>query len=107
MQITRADIEASRSRWYDTSILRPDGNVEYREKKEFGSRHAVFESRSFVGDVHTDRFNATDAPLGTIRHVSNYVEEKTGIPEPLTTLAIILGGAYLGYKSANWIRDNL
>lgn len=102
MQITRAGIEASRSRWYDTSILRSDGNVEYREKKEFGNRHAVFEGGSLVGDVHVDKFNATDVPIGTIRHVSNYIEEKTGIPEPLTTLAIILGGGYLVYKAANW-----
>lgn len=107
MKITRTDIETNRGRWYDTSIFSTSGNVEYREKKEFGNRHAVFEDRAFVGDVHVDKFNATDAPIGTIRHVSNYIEEKTGIPEPLTTLAIICGGVYLGYKSAKWANDNL
>ena len=105
--ISRDNIEESRYRWYDTSFLRVDGKTEYREKAEFGDRHAVFEDGYFTGDVHVDRFNATDFPLGTIRHAPNYVEEKTGIPEPLVTGATILTGAYVAYKAVQWIDKNL
>lgn len=103
MNMTMADIMAERQRWYDTSFLRADGRVEYREKKEFGSRHAVFDSGSCVGDMHVDRFNATDVPVGTVRHAGNYVEEKTGIPEPLASIGMVLAGiagiAYIGYRA--------
>ena len=105
MNTTIADIMAERQRWYDTSFLRTDGKVEYREKAEFGNRHAVFENGSYVGNMHVDRFNATDVPVGTVRHAGKYVEEKTGIPEPLATLGIVLAGigiAYVGYRA---IRD--
>ena len=105
MNTTIADIMAERQQWYNTSFLRTDGKIEYREKAEFGNRHAVFENGSYVGDMHTDRFNATDVPVGMVRHAGNYVEEKTGIPEPLATLGIVLVGigvAYVGYKA---IRD--
>ena len=107
MIVSRSDIEADRYRWHDTSFLRADGKTEYRERAGYGNLHAVFEKGSFIGDMHVDRFNATDFPMGTIRHASNYIEEKTGIPEPLLTGATILVGAYAAYKAAQWVDENL
>ena len=107
MIASRADIEVNRYRWHNTSFLRADGKTEYREKSGYGNRHAVFENGSSVGDMHVDRFNATDFPMGTIRHASNYVEEKTGIPEPLVTGATIFASAYIVSKIAQWANRNL
>lgn len=97
-KITLYDIIADRARWQNTSMLRHDDKVEYREKKEYGNRHAVFEKGSCIGYVHVDKFNATDLPVGTIRHIGKFVEEKTGIPESITSLVIgILGIAGIAY----------
>ena len=73
--------EINNSRWINTSIIRLDGKEEFRELKEYGDRHAVFDVNSQIGYVHNDEYNVTNFPLGTINHFSNYVEEKTGIPK--------------------------
>lgn len=41
--------EITSERWIYTSYLRSDGKEEFREKKEFGNRHAVFEKGSEWG----------------------------------------------------------
>lgn len=100
MKISLNEILSQPDRWINTSYLRSDGKIEYREKKEYGNRHVVFDSiYSKWGEVHTDKFNATDFPIGTVRHASNYVEEKTGIPELITSIAAAVLVFYVGYKT--------
>ena len=101
------EIYANRDRWVDTSFVRTDGKTEYREKTEFGNRHAVFELGATVGVVHIDLHNATDVPVGTIKHFTNYVEEKTGIPQSGLDLLIALGVLYGVYRLAKWGSKNL
>ena len=96
MIIRRSEI--TKNRWIDTSYLRTDDKEEFRERKEFGSRHVVFDKNSSLGMIHYDEFNATDFPVGTINHFSNYVEEKTGIPKILTTVLTMGIVFYAGYK---------
>ena len=102
MYITLAQVLSQPTRWINTSYLRSDGKTEYRERKEFGSMHAVFERGQAYGTTHHDRYNATDFPVGTVRHTSQFVEEKTGIPERVTTavISVIAVGAlaYAAYK---------
>lgn len=105
IQILRHEI--TKERWADTSYLRTDGKEEFRERVNYGNRHAVFEKGSQIGYVHIDKFNATDIPLGTINHASNYVEEKTGIPQGLVTLGGIALGLFAGYKTIKWAKKNL
>lgn len=105
-KITLHDIMADRTRWQNTSMLRHDDKVEYREKKEYGNRHAVFEKGSCIGDIHVDKFNATDIPVGTIRHIGKFIEEKTGMPESITSSAIaILGIACIAYAYHKGYKD--
>ena len=107
MYITIDEIYANRDRWADTSFARADGKTEYREKVEFGNRHAVFEPGATIGVVHIDSHNATDVPVGTIKHLTNYVEEKTGIPQSGLNLLIALGAIYGAYRLAKWGSKNL
>ena len=103
-------VRAHPERWIDTTYLRSDGRIEYRERREFGNRHAVFEQGGEAGAVHHDRYNATDFPSGTVRHLSNYIEEKTGIPQDLTNIliagAFVLGAAYAGHRIAKWAGED-
>jgi hypothetical protein len=91
--------EITKERWTDTSYLRNDGKEEFREKAKYGNRHAVFVKGALLGEIHYDKYNATDIPVGTINHASNYVEEKTSIPKGLVALGIVLGLGYIGYKT--------
>lgn len=105
------EVRSHPERWMDTSYFRSDGKIEYREKKEYGNRHAVFDSNALLGSTHIDQYNATDFPKGTTQHASKYVEEKTGIPQDLVTGAIVVAVAglslYAGYKTAKWVKDNI
>jgi len=101
------EVRSHPEQWVDTSYLCSDDKIEYREKKEFGDRHAVFDNGASWGDIHYDKYNATDVPVGTVKHFSNYVEEKTGIPQGLVTLATIAVGLYAGYKTVKWANNNL
>ncbi|MCV0392761.1 MAG: hypothetical protein K5790_05635 [Nitrosopumilus sp.] len=101
------EVRSHPEQWINTTALRSDDKIEYREKKEFGNRHVVFENGAFWGDIHYDQFNATDFPVGTVKHFSNYVEEKTGIPQGLVTLATIGVSLYAGYKAIKWADKNL
>lgn len=105
--ISRDEVRSHSEQWVNTTALRSDGKIEYREKKEFGNRHVVFEKDAFWGNVHYDQYNATDIPVGTVKHFSNYVEEKTGIPQGLVTLAIIGVSLYGGYRAIKWASKNL
>ena len=88
MFITLRQVLSHPARWIDTSYLRSDGKIEYRERKEFGNGHVVFERGQAYGTIHHDLYNATDFPVETVRHASHFVEEKTGIPERVTAAAI-------------------
>ena len=101
--IFREYVEGYPERWMNTSGVRSDSKEEYRERKEFGNRHAIFEKGSLFGEVHHDKYNATDFPVGTVQHVSNYTEEKTGIPAGLVTLGIVAVSAFLGYKAIKYV----
>jgi len=105
--IFRNDIEGHPERWMNTSGVRSDNKEEYRERKEFGNRHVIFENGSLFGEVHYDKYNATDFPVGTVKHFSNYTEEKTGIPARLVTLGIIAVTAFLGYKAIKYISKEI
>ena len=101
------EVSSHPEQWVDTSYLRSDDKIEYREKKKYGDRHAVFDNGAYWGEVHYDQYNATDVPVGTVNHFSNYVEEKTGLPQGLVTLATVGLGLYAGYKALTWAENNL
>lgn len=106
MMISLDEVRSNPKQWINTSGLRLDGKTEYRERKEYGNRHAVFDNGAYWGEVHYDKHNATDIPVGTTKHFSNYVEEKTGIPQGLVTLATIGISLYAGYKVVKWTQKN-
>jgi hypothetical protein len=81
------------TQWIDTSVFAFDGKEHFRERKEYGNRHAIFEKGASMGTVHIDEHNATDVPVGTFNHVAKYTHEKTGIPEAAAKVA--LGGLAL------------
>jgi hypothetical protein len=101
------EVRSNPEQWTNTSYLHSDGKIEYREKKEFGNRHVIFDNGAYWGNVHYDKYNATDFPKGTTQHLSNYVEEKTGIPQMLVTIAIIGFSLYAGYKVVKWAKNSL
>jgi len=105
--ILRRNVKAYPERWINTSWSRTDGKMEYRERKEFGNRHVIFEKWALFGVVHHDKYNATNFPVGTVQHISNYTEEKTGIPAGLVTLGIIAVSAFLGYKAIKYISKKI
>lgn len=101
------EVRSHPEQWVDTTYLRSDDKTEYREKKEYGDRHAIFDNGAYWGDFHYDQHNATDVPVGTVKHFSNYVEEKTGLPQGLVTIATVALGLYTGYKAVKWAQNNL
>ena len=101
------EVRSHPEQWSNTSFVRSDDKTEYREKKEYGNKHVVFEKDALFGDVHYDQYNATDIPFGTVNHFSNYVEEKTSIPQGLVALATIGVSLYVGYKAVKWAKNNL
>jgi len=107
MMISIDEVRSHPEQWADTSYLRFDGKTEYREEKKFGNRHVVFDNGGFWGNIHYDQHNATDIPVGTTKHFSNYVEEKTGIPQGLVTLGVIAVGLFAGYKAIKWAEKNV
>jgi len=88
--------EVMTERWTETSIIRSDGLEEFREKPEYGNRHAIFEPGADWGEIHFDEHNALDFPNGTIDHLAKYTEEKTDIPEKWAKAGIVIGGLALG-----------
>jgi len=99
--------EITQEHWFHTSYLRGDGKEEFREKVQFGNRHAVFVRGEELGEVHDDEHNATDVPVGTIMHAAKYTEEKTGIPKGFAALGIVLSLGYVGYKTLKYLDDRL
>lgn len=93
------------NQWIDTSIVRSDGKIEYRQRPTFGNHHAVFDKNSEWGTEHTDEFNALDFPNGTLNHLSRYTEEKTGIPHDIAKVGIILGSILIGAKLLQKLED--
>ncbi|MEX0862171.1 hypothetical protein [Nitrosopumilus sp.] len=88
--------EVQTAQWSETSIIRTDGLEEFREKPEFGNRHAIFQPNLNWGEIHYDEHNALDFPNGTLDHLAKYTEEKTGIPEKWAKGGLILGGVLAG-----------
>lgn len=99
--------QITNEKWYDTSFLRMDEKQEFREKKQYGNRHVVFNPGAVWGTIHYDKYNATDFPVGTIQHTSKYTEEKTGIPEGLVTLGIVAVSLFVGYKALKFISKKI
>lgn len=99
--------QITKERWANTSSLRTDNKEEFREYPKYGNRHAVFEKGSDIGYIHIDEDNALDIPIGTINHVSKYVEEKTGIPKWLTNLVIVGIGLIVLVKAGKSIAKSL
>jgi hypothetical protein len=65
------------NQWINTSGFPPDGKEHYRELKQYGNRHAIFELGAEWGSVHLDQYNATDFPSGTLNHLAKFANEKT------------------------------
>ena len=107
MMISIDEVRSHPEQWTNTSYVRSDDKIEYRERKEYGNRHVVFDNGAFLGNIHSDQHNATDVPVGTVKHFSNYIEEKTGIPQGLVTLATVGLSLYVGYKAVKWAQKNL
>jgi hypothetical protein len=85
-------------RWINSTGLPPDGRQHFRERAQYGNRHAVFEPGADWGIVHLDEHNATDFPVGTLNHAAKYANEKTGVSEPLAKVLIAGAALYLGYR---------
>jgi len=53
--------EINREQWQDTSFIRTDVKQEFRERQQFGNRHAIFNTpQDEWGEVHYDEHNALD-----------------------------------------------
>ena len=98
--------EINSERWTNTSLIRSDNKIEFREKPQFGNRHVLFEIDSSWGTVHYDKYNALDFPDGTINHLAQYTEEKTSLPAGLAKIAIVIGGVYVGYKLLKFLVED-
>lgn len=92
--------------WVDTSMIRTDGMKEYRELPQYGNRHAIFNPNSEWGEVHYDEHNATNFPVGSIKHLGRYTNEKTGIPEDIATVGIAAVGLYGLYRLLKYLEEN-
>lgn len=90
--------EMTPERWVNSTGLPPDGREHFRELKQYGNRHVVFERNAEWGQIHIDEYNATDFPVRTVNHLAKYTNEKTGVPENLAKAAIVFGALYLGYR---------
>lgn len=77
--ITREQV--TNSNWVNTSKFSLSSMDEFREKMQFGFRHAEFQKSSDIGTVHYDMYDATDIPFGTVAHLSQYFSENTGISD--------------------------
>jgi len=99
--------EINKERWTDTSIVRLDNKLEFREKPQYGNRHAVFNKGSEWGEVHIDEHNALEFPNGTADHLAKYTEEKTSLPKEIAKVGIVLGGLFVGYKVLKFLGDEL
>jgi len=90
MIIHISEILSEPNRWIWTG----DG---YRELEKFGNLHTKFIDSELL-EAHTDQYNATSFPIGTINHLAKWVNEKTGIDEGL--LRLVGGGSlvYAGYR---------
>jgi hypothetical protein len=64
-------------RWVNSAGLPPDGREHFRELKQYGNRHVVFERNTEWGQIHIDEHNATDFPVGTVNNLAKYTNEKT------------------------------
>lgn len=103
--IYRAEI--TKEKWTNTSDLRTDGKEEFREKAKFGNRHAVFEKGALWGEVHYDKYNAIDFPVGTVNHFAKYTEEKIGIPQGFVILVIVIVAVVVGVHVIKYLAKNV
>ena len=94
-------------RWVNTSFLRGDGKEEYRERPQFGNRHAIFEKGALIGQVHVDEHNALDFPNGSLNHGAKYVNERTGMSEDIAKGLIVVGAAYGLHKLLKFLTRNI
>jgi len=95
--------QISKKTWIDTSFIRLDEKEEFRERPQFGNRHAIFSKNSNWGSVHVDNHNAIDFPTGTLDHLSTYTEEKTGIPEQIAKAGIIIAAVIIGAAAIKYV----
>ena len=98
MMISKQDvIRELWTRWI--SDIRLDGKEAYRELKKYGNGHVVFEKGAEYGEIHYDKHNATNIPVGTINHLAYHVHKKTGVSEGALRLLGWAGLAYLLYRA--------
>jgi hypothetical protein len=103
--ITRREIMEHPERW--VRYINSEGKEVFREKKQFGNRHAIFEINSEIGMVHNDLYNATDVPFGTVNHIAKWSNEKFGINEDLARLLVWGIGIYATYKVGKHLAKSL
>jgi len=96
MRISR--FEMTPDQWANTTGFPPDGKEHFRELKQYGNRHAVFERGGTFGMVHCDQYNALDFPVGTLNHLAKYTNEKTGISENAARIGIAALAIYGAYR---------
>src|SRR5437660_2484674 len=99
--------EITKERWINTSDLRTDDKEEFREKTKFGNRHAIFEKGALWGEVHYDKYNATDFPVGAVNHFAKYTEEKTGIPKGFVILVVVIVAVVIGIHVIKYLAKNV
>ncbi len=93
-------------RWINTSFARVDGNQEFRERPQYGNRHAIFSPVAEWGEVEVDEHNAVDFPNGTLNHLAKYTEEKTALPQNVAKIGIVFGAGYALYKLIQFFGDD-
>ena len=96
MKITRSEINRHPDRW--VRYTNGENKEVFREKKEFGNRHAIFDLSAETGIVHVDLYNALDFPIGTVNHIAKWTNEKFGINENVARIGLYAIGLYGAYK---------
>jgi len=105
VSISRREIMLER--WCWLPYVNFEGKEVFRELKKYGNRHAIFDKGAEWGYVHSDKYNATDFPIGTRDHIAKWLSEKIGINEKLARFLVSIAGLYVGYKTGKYLYKNL
>jgi hypothetical protein len=88
--------EMSRQKgWTESTYYRWDGKREFRQEKQFGNWHVVFDKGASYGIGDEDKYNALGSPMDKFNHLSLFVSEQLGTSENVGRAAVAAGGLLL------------